>query len=239
MIRRRRPSPEPTVDRCGRRRSPATLPGFRRGVRPANAGKRYPPQPMTDDEVLTLITGCSMSSATGLRNRALIATLYRAGLRISEALDLQIVDLMPDRHMLFVARGKGDKARLVAMDDFGWEHIDVWLPRRRQLGIGDGYVFCTIARPVTGGHLGSPYVRMMLKRMAEGAGLQRRCNPHAFRHGMAFGMAREGIPVPVISKALGHSNIGTTSTYLSHVDPTMLVDAVTSRPRPGALDEPS
>jgi len=238
VIEFRRPLVETElVDRCGRRRSPATLPGFRKGRKPANAGHRYPPAPMTDEDVLTLIIGQSRTSATGLRNRALIATLYRSGLRISEALDLQVPDLMADKHMLFVRHGKGDKARLVAMDAFGWEHLDVWLERRGKLGVGDGFVFCTIAKPVTGGRLGSPYVRMMLRRTADAAGLQRRVNPHAFRHGMAFGMAREGIPVPVISKALGHSNVGTTSTYLSHVDPSMLVDTVVARPRPGASDE--
>lgn len=227
------------VDVCGRRRSPATMPGFRKGQKPPNAGRIYTPSPLTDDDVMLLLAGCSRSSSTGLRNRALIALLYRSALRISEALSLTPEDLDEERRLVIVRRGKGGKYGVAAMDDFGWEHVQPWLDRRvakLQQPRRQGFVFCTIAQPVTGGRLGSPYVRMFLKRLAEEAGLEKRCNPHAFRHGCAFGMAREGVPIPVISKQLRHSNIGTTSTYLSHVDPTMLIDAVVGRPHPGAQE---
>lgn len=190
---------------------------------------------MTDDDVLALIVGCSRTSNTGMRDRALIALLYRSGLRISEALALQVSDLRSDDRLLLVRRGKGGKTRLSAMDEFGWAHVDLWLARRARL-LGDrassGWVFCTIAQPAPGRRLGAPQVRTMLHRKARQSGLTKRVTPHQFRHGHAFGMAREGIPITVISKQLGHSNIGTTHTYLNHVDPSMIVDAVTSRPQP-------
>lgn len=229
-------------DACGRPRSPATMPGFRKGVKPANAGRRYKATPLTDDDVLLLLAGCSRTSSTGLRNRALIALLYRSALRISEGLALEPDDLDRDRGLVTVRHGKNDKFGVSGMDDFGWTYLEPWLDRRAaKLGQprDSGFVFCTIARPVTGGQLKAPYVRMLLKRLAREAGIAKRCNPHALRHGCAFGMAMEGVPLPVVSKQLRHSNIATTSTYLNHVAPELMLSAVAARPAPAHSQEPT
>src|SRR3954465_13694111 len=93
------------------RRSPVTYPDYRRGKPPANKGKKYPPEPLTDEEVFALLDACSPRSATGLRHRALIVVLWRAGLRISEALALYPKDVDVAGRTIRVLHGKGDQHR--------------------------------------------------------------------------------------------------------------------------------
>jgi site-specific recombinase XerD len=215
-------------------RSPATLPGYRKGISPKSKGQIYPPQAFNDDDFVTLMTGCSRTSNTGARDRAVMCVMYRSGVRISEALSLQISDLRPDEHAILVRRGKGGKSRTAYMDDYGWEHLNVWLERRGKLvDETSGWVFCTIAQPTPGGRLGSPQVRTMMKRKGQQAGLKRRCNPHALRHGFAVGLLKSNSTIAEICELMGHSNMATTSIYLRHVDPTSKVAAVGRRPRPG------
>lgn len=221
---------EDLVDVCGRRRSPATMPGFRKGKRPANYGKRYYADPLTPIEVQQLMVGCSRVSATGLRNRALIAVLYRSGLRISEALDLLPADIDHEAHTVLVRRGKGGKMRRVGIDDGALTHVKGWEKRRAQLGVGPHEtLFCTIAKPVTGGRLKSPYVRVMLKRLAQEAGITKRVHPHGFRHTMAVELARERTPLPLIQRQLGHSSPGTTGIYLSGISNEEVVEMMAAR----------
>lgn len=104
------------TDRCGRPRSPATLSSFRLGKKPGNYQKTYPADPLTSEEVLLLLNGCSRTCATGWRNRALFVVLWRSGLRISEALALLPGDIDHEACTVFVRRGKGAKARRVGID---------------------------------------------------------------------------------------------------------------------------
>lgn len=223
------------TDRCGRTRSPATMPEFRKGRKPGNAGHTYPPEPLTPDEVLLLIQGCSKTCATGLRNRALIATLWRSGLRVSEALDLHVRDLNFGAATIHVRHGKGDKSRFTVMDEFGWEYIAPWLAKRAKLpGVDEskGYVFCTIAKPVTGGRMASSSVRKTLKDLAEFAGIDKRVHPHGLRHTFAASLADEEVELRVIQALLGHTSLNTTDRYVSHLSPQKVRHVIAARPRP-------
>ena len=83
---------------------------------PANKGRKLPPEPLTAEEVKGLIRACSKRASTGVRNRALIVVLYRAGLRISEALALLPKDLDAQASTIRVLHGKGDHDRVVGLD---------------------------------------------------------------------------------------------------------------------------
>jgi len=100
------------LDAAGRRRSPATLPGHARGRPPRNKGRQYPADPPTIEEIIRVMR-CAGERAEGLRMRALIVVLWRAGLRISEALALAESDLDPRRGSILVRCGKGGKRREV------------------------------------------------------------------------------------------------------------------------------
>jgi integrase len=120
------------LDRAGRRRSPATLPGFRAGHAPGNKGLRYPVDPPKVEEIVAVMRAAG-DGAHGGRPRGLIVILWRAGLRIQEALALTEGDLDLRRGSLLVRRGKGGRRREVGMDGWGWEQLQPWLGVRREL----------------------------------------------------------------------------------------------------------
>jgi site-specific recombinase XerD len=186
---------------------------------PTTKGRKFPPEPLTRGEVMALIEANGRRSPTGLRNRALLWTLYRTGVRITEALDLQVKDLEPPK--LRVLCGKGRKPRTVAMPPDAWAAVELWLARRRELGVPKGApVFCTLR----GGYLGHGYIRQMLERLRARAGLEKRIHAHGFRHTFASELVEEGQPLPLVSKALGHSHLETTARYLGRIgaEPRML-----------------
>ena len=107
------------LDSAGRRRSPATMPGYHAGRPPRNKGIRYPADPPTIDEIVAVIRHTA-DDRHGWRVRAMIVVLWRAGLRIQEALALAEHDLDHRRGSLLVRNGKGGHRREVGMDEWGW-----------------------------------------------------------------------------------------------------------------------
>ena len=132
-----------------------------------NAGKTYPAEILKADEVRALIRACSHRAPTGIRNRALIVVLYRAGLRVSEALALRPKDVDLEAGTVTVLHGKGDRRRTVGIDAGAGAVIERWAERRRGLGInGRAPLFCTLG----GDPLQASYVRAL--RFAG------KCGPH-------------------------------------------------------------
>jgi site-specific recombinase XerD len=148
-------------------------------------------------------------------------------LRISEVLDLNRDDLEPvstGAH-LKVRHGKGDKERMGAIDLKACAFLQLWLEKKKALKIG-GPVFSTLkGKPVR-----DTYIRTMLQRIADKAGITKRVHPHAFRHSCAVGLLKAGKNVVEIQKILGHGSLVTTATYLDHLLPTQALEAVTSTP---------
>jgi len=206
--------------------SPATRKGHRAGISPANAGRRYPAEILTPDEARALLAACSRRAPTGIRNRALLVVLYRAGLRVSEALALRPKDVDPTGGTILVLHGKEDRARTVGLDDGAFAVVAHWLERRRALGLsGRQPLFCTLdGRP-----LKSSYVRTLLPRLALKAGIEKRVHAHGLRHTHAAELAAEGKPVNLIQAQLGHASLATTDRYLRHIAPRELVTAMQSR----------
>jgi len=126
---------EPVLDAAGHRRSPATMPGYHRGRTPRNKGIRYPADPPTIEEILAVMRTAG-EGPDGARLRALIVVLWRAGLRISEALDLAETDLDRSRGAVLVRRGKGGRRREVGMDHWAWDQLQPWLEIRARLPVG-------------------------------------------------------------------------------------------------------
>jgi len=129
------------LDAAGRRRSPATMPGFHAGRPPRNKGHRYPADPPTVEEIVAVMRTAG-DGRHGCRLRGLIVVLWRAGLRIHEALALNESDLDHRRGAVLVRRGKGGRRREVGMDEWGWEHLQRWIDVRLELPAGP--LFCVI-----------------------------------------------------------------------------------------------
>ena len=217
------------LDRAGRRRSPATMPGFHAGHAPSNKGLRYPADPPNVEEI-TAVMRTAGDDAHGRRLRGLIVILWRAGLRIQEALALAESDLDPRRGALLVRRGKGGRRREVGMDAWGWQELQPWLERRLQLPVGP--LLCVINGPTSGRHWSTAAARADLRRTAVAAGVRRRFVPHQLRHAHAVELAREGVPLIVIQRQLGHSNLGITSIYLQGIDNAEIIETVHARRQP-------
>jgi site-specific recombinase XerD len=178
---------------------------------------------LTAAEIERLMRQCSRRAPTGVRNRALVAILWRCGLRIGEALALAPKDFDPDSGTLVVQRGKGGKRRVVGVDDGTVALVGRWLELRRKRGISGGApLFCTLV----GGPMGQPYIRHLLPRLARKAGIDKRVHAHGLRHAMAVDLVRAGTPLYAVRDALGHASIGTTQIYLSHVGAHEAVEAM-------------
>lgn len=186
-----------------------------------NKGKTYPGEVLTPDEVRAILAQCSRRAPTGVRDRALITVMYRAGLRVSEALALRPSDIDARRGVVRVRHGKGDKARTVGIGDGALAVVELWLNARRQLGlaVNGKPLFCTLA----GGPMSDDAVRNMLRRRAAKAGIDKRVHPHALRHSYAFELSQKGTPPNVIQQALGHASLQVTDAYLRHIAPADLL----------------
>jgi site-specific recombinase XerD len=218
----------------GRRRNKITIPGTNKGVKPPNTGKTYPPEPLTNAEALHLLSIVPQHTMTGVRNRALLALLWRTGLRVSEALDLKPhhVDFIAKR--VTVLHGKGDKRRTVGIDDYGLCAVQPWLLERAMLGIpNDKPLFCTTQLPGRGNRLYSAQVRVALHRYGAAAGIPKRVHPHGFRHTLACDLVMEGFSIVHVQSQLGHNNVATTAGYLRGLGADEAFDRVAARVAPG------
>lgn len=112
------------------------------------------------------------------------------------------------------------------MDEWGFEHLNLWLEHRRRLPVGP--LFCVIDGLTRGRAWAATAARGELRELAAAVGVRRRFAPHQLRHARAVELAREGIAVNIIQ----HTDLGTTSTYLQGIDPSEILEAVRSRHSP-------
>jgi site-specific recombinase XerD len=197
---------------------------------PRNRGMQYPADPPTVDEIVAVMRHAP-DNRHGRRLRALIVVLWRAGLRIHEALALTESDLDERRGSVLVARGKGGKRREVGMDAWAWSAgLAPWLADRIDLPIGP--LFCVIDGPTRGRAWSASAVRVELRRVAREAGVRRRFAPHQLRHAHAVELLHEGIPLPLIQRQLGHAYLSTTGAYLRGIDTEEIISAIHARRAP-------
>jgi len=190
---------------------------------------RYPADPPTVEEIVAVMRQAA-ADRHGWRLRAMIVVLWRAGLRVQEALTLAEHDLDSRRGSVLVRTGKGGRRREVGMDEWGWEHLRPWLSARAELPVGP--LFCIIDGPTRGRSWSGAAVRSEFRRLAVQAGVRRRFAPHQLRHAHALELAREGVPLNIIQRQLGHTNLGTKSIYLQGIDPEEIIATVRTRRAP-------
>jgi site-specific recombinase XerD len=194
--------------------------------RRARPKRRFPPEVLSDDEVRMLLAAIRGESLSAVRNRALVAVLYRSGLRINEALTLYPKDLDLDHGAIRVLHGKGGKSRVVGIDAGAVAMLRVWLDTRTGSGLnGHHPVFCACS----GLAVTAAYIRRLFPQLAAKAGILKRVHAHGFRHTHAAQLREEGVDIGIISKQLGHTSISTTARYLDHIAPWAVVEVVAKR----------
>ena len=222
-------SSQPLLDAAGRRRSPATTPGARAGIAPRNKGQTYPADPPTVDEIVAVMRQAA-DNRHGHRANALIVVLWRAGLRIQEALSLTETDLDQRRGSILVRHGMNDRRREVGMDAWGWSALEPSLADRVELPVGP--LFCVIDGPTRGrAWSASAAHKRASSRRARGR------SPTPVGAAPAPPCARRGasalgIPLPLIQRQLGHSHLSTTGAYLQGIDTEEIISTVHARRAP-------
>ena len=202
-------------------RKDAVAPGRRR---PA----KTPPECYTDLEVQMFMRACSTRGRAGIRDRAMIAFMWRCGARCQETLDLMPTDIHWDRSSVTIASGKRRKPRVLGVDAQTLALLRTWEDCRVEIGAGnDSPFFCGIRTP--GSQLATDATRKSFALIGEKSGVEKRLHAHGLRHSFAFSLLREGVPLDVISKALGHSNMKTTIEYLQHMHPVEVVETMQAR----------
>lgn len=169
------------------------------------------PTSLSEEQVEQLLAAPDLSQARGLRDRAMLETLYATGLRVSELVNLTRTQLNLDMGVVRVV-GKGDKERLVPM---GEEAIN-WL--RRYLGDGRPLLLRErVSEQIFVTARGSGLTRQALwqniKRYALQAGIEKRLSPHTLRHAFATHLVNHGADLRVVQMLLGHADLSTTQIY--------------------------
>jgi site-specific recombinase XerD len=151
-------------------------------------------------------------SLLGIRDRAMLAVYYGCGLRRNEGIQLEIKDVLPDRNLLYVRKGKGYKERYVPM--VGKVKTDVleYIQYARPMLLhreGHSYFFVgLIGKPM---QANSMYVR--IRKLAEEAGIKKNVGLHTLRHSIATHLHQNGMSLAEIGKFLGHSSMESTQIY--------------------------
>jgi integrase/recombinase XerD len=155
----------------------------------------------------------------GPRDRALLELLYAAGLRISEAIRLDLEDVSLDGAFVRVI-GKGDRERQVPIGEVAIEAIAAWLADGRSVIVERHHVAPVRGGPLFVGDRGGRLARQQawgaVKRAAAAAGLGSRVSPHTLRHSFATHLLEGGADLRIVQELLGHASISTTQLY-THV----------------------
>lgn len=175
------------------------------------------PDVLSLDEINAMLNLIDLSTDSGVRNRAMLETLYACGLRVSELVTLRISMLYPDLGFLKVI-GKNNKERIVPIGTVALKHIHLYQEgvRRRMKKIAPGHEDILFLN-LRGKKLSRIMVFQLIKDLAATAGIQKTVSPHTFRHSFATHLVERGADLKAVQDMLGHESITTTEIY-THLD---------------------
>lgn len=171
------------------------------------------PVALSVDEVTKLLDQPDVTKKLGIRDRALLETLYATGIRVSELINLKFSDLHEELKLLKVL-GKGSKERLIPISDVAISWIKSYQEKVRDpLLLKSGKYTDTIFLNNRGGALTRQAVWQIIKRYCQMAGIKKNVTPHTLRHTFATHLFENGADLRVVQEILGHSDISTTQIY--------------------------
>lgn len=184
----------------------------------------YLPDTLSFEDVEKLIAAIDLKTDLGKRNHCIIEVLYGCGLRVSELIDLKISNINFKEKFLKV-EGKGDKTRLVPMADYTAKLIKDYIKNVRS-----GYKITKKSEDCLflnsrGSSMSRVIVFIIIKELAQNAGISKKISPHTFRHSFATHLLQNGADLRFIQEMLGHSSITTTEIY-THLKTEELRDVI-------------
>lgn len=182
-------------------------------VNPPRIPKRLP-KALSITEVESLIASCS-DDLSGLRDRALLETLYATGGRVSEIVQLNVGDIARSESETTTVRvrGKGGKERLVPLGRFAQQALDQYLTRARPAFIKNHREEALFLSEKQGNRLSRQSAWSIVSQAATRAGLEKVISPHALRHSFATHLIDGGADIRVVQELLGHASVTTTQIY--------------------------
>jgi integrase/recombinase XerC len=175
------------------------------------------------DDMARLLEAPPGDTPLGLRDRALLETLYSAGLRVSELTGLNVTDVDLEGGMATV-RGKGKRERLALLGPPALAALGLWLPLRSQLAGSRASSQPALFLNKNGTRLSSRSVGRLLEKYLAQTGLDPRASPHTLRHSFATHLLDAGADIRSVQELLGHKSLGTTQIY-THVTTERLRDS--------------
>ncbi|QHC56961.1 integrase/recombinase XerD [Rathayibacter tanaceti] len=169
------------------------------------------PKAVTVEQMAGLLEAARGEELADLRDRALLELLYATGARISEAVDLNVDDVV-DADVVRLT-GKGSKQRMVPLGRYAREAVDDYLVRARPELSRRGRATPALFLGVRGSRLSRQSAWLVIRAVAEKAGLDREISPHTFRHSFATHLLAGGADVRVVQELLGHASVATTQIY--------------------------
>jgi integrase/recombinase XerD len=179
------------------------------------------PQVLTRGEVEKLLSQPRGTEPSALRDRALLELMYACGLRASEAIGLELMDVDIQEGVLR-ARGKGSKERIVPIGQAALKALRIYLERGRPAlvkGAPEAHLFVNFR----GGQLTRQGLYKIVRRHAQTAGLADRMSPHTLRHTFATHLLSGGCDLRSVQEMLGHADVSTTQLY-THLSSERLKD---------------
>ncbi|MDX1347354.1 MAG: site-specific tyrosine recombinase XerD [Thiomicrorhabdus chilensis] len=172
------------------------------------------PTVISEQQVEVLLNTPDVTTALGLRDRAILELMYASGLRVSELVGLPFEQLNLSAGLVQVT-GKGSKERIVPIGEVAIEWIERYLQSSRPVLVGQKWVATLFVS-----RLGRPMTRQTLwhrvNNLAFQAGIQGKLSPHGLRHAFATHLINHGADLRTVQLLLGHSDLSTTQIY-THV----------------------
>jgi integrase/recombinase XerC len=187
------------------------------GLRNPKQARRLP-RLLRVDEVIRLLEGVPVDTAPGVRDRAMLETLYGGGLRVGELVTLNVADIDGDQELLRV-RGKGRRERLAPIGAMAIDWLKRWVPLRQTKAAREPALFLN----QRGTRLTARSVGRLLEGHLRRAGLVDTASPHTLRHSFATHLLDRGADLRSVQELLGHRNLTTTQIY-THVTQGRILD---------------
>ena len=171
------------------------------------------PNCLSEEEIDRLLETPDLKTPSGIRDRAMLETMYASGLRVSELLNLKRKNINLNKGIITVF-GKGSKERKVPIAGYAIDYINKYLTevRNKSEHKSSDYLFLN----KNGDPLSRVYFFKVVKKYAELAGISTPISPHTLRHSFATHLLNHGAQLRMVQEMLGHTNIATTQIY-THV----------------------